>query len=61
MKTKIKNKDQPTIIKNNRKNKNSREVKGMRNITPTLDHYLRNGQMRDTDPYSNMSLIPGTR
>ena len=50
MKTKIKNKDQPTIIKNNRKNKNSREVKGMRNITPTLDHYLRNGQMKDTDP-----------
>ena len=50
MKTKIKNKDKPTIIKNNRKNKNHRKVKAMRNITPTMDHYLRNGQMRDTDP-----------
>ena len=50
MKTKTKNKDQPTIIKNNRKNKNSRKVKAMRNITPTMDHYLRNGQMKDTDP-----------
>ena len=50
MKTKTKNKDQPTIIKNNRKNKNSRKVKAMRNITPTMDHYLRNGQMKDADP-----------
>ena len=50
MKTKTKSRDQPTIIKNNRKNKNNRKVKAMRNITPTMDHYLRNGQLRDTDP-----------
>ena len=43
MKTKTKNRDQPTIIKNNRKNKNNRKVKAMRNITPTMDPYLRNG------------------
>ena len=39
MKTKTKNKDQPTKI-----------IKAMGNITPTMDHYPRNGQMRDTDP-----------
>ena len=50
MKTKTKNRDQPTIIKNNRKNKNNRKVKAMQNITPTMDPYLRNGQLRDTDP-----------
>ena len=50
MKTKTKSRDQPTIIKNNRKNKNNRKVKAMRNIAPTMDPYLRNGQLRDTDP-----------
>ena len=45
MKTKTKTKiNQQTIIKNNRK------IKAMGNITPTMDHYPRNGQMGDTDP-----------
>ena len=39
-KTKI---NQQTIIKNNRKLKNNKKVKAMRNITPTMDHYPRNG------------------
>ena len=30
--------------------KNNRKVKVMRNITPAMDHYPRNGQMRDTNP-----------
>ena len=46
MKTKTKNKDQPTKnIKNNRK------VKPLENITPTVNHYPRNG---DTDSESDM-------
>ena len=36
-KTKTKNKDQPRNIKNNRK------IKAIGNITPTMDHYPRNG------------------
>ena len=44
MKTKMKNKDQPTISKNNRK------IKAMGSITPTMDHCPRNGQMGDIDP-----------
>ena len=47
MKTKTKNK---TIIKKTRKIKNNRKVKAMRKITPTMDHYPRNGEMGDTDP-----------
>ena len=53
MKTKTKKQrstiKQRTIIKNNRK------VKAMGSITPTMDHYPRNGQMGDTDPQSCMS------
>ena len=46
MKTKTKNKDQPTKnIKNNRK------VKAMGNITPTVNQYPRN---RDTDSESDI-------
>ena len=45
MKTKGKNKDQPT-----NSYKNNRQVKPVGNITPTMDHYPRNGWMRDTDP-----------
>ena len=53
---KTKSKDQPAlIIKNNRKLKNNRKVKAMGNITPTMDHYPRNGQTGDTDPQSDMS------
>ena len=44
MKTKTKNKDQPTNNhKINRKIKNNRKVKSMGKITPTMDHYPRNG------------------
>ena len=44
MKTKTKNKDQPTNNhKNNRKIKNNRKLKAMGKITPTMDHYPRNG------------------
>ena len=44
MKTKTKNKDQPTNNhKKNRKIKNNRKVKAMGKITPTMDHYPRNG------------------
>ena len=43
-KTKTKNKDQPRNIKNNRK------IKAIGNITPTMDHYPRNGQMGDNNP-----------
>ena len=51
MKTKTKNKDQPTkIIKNDRKIKNNGKVKAMGKITHTMDHYPRNGLMGDTDP-----------
>ena len=39
MKTKTKNKDQPA----NNKIKNNRKVKAMGKITPTMDHYPRNG------------------
>ena len=46
-KTKI---NQQTIIKSNKKLKNNIKVKAMGNITPTMDHYPRNGQMGDTDP-----------
>ena len=31
------------IIENNRKTKNNRKVKAMGKITPTMDHYPRNG------------------
>ena len=44
MKTKMKNKGQQTIIKNNRK------IKEMENITSTMDYCPRNGYMGDTDP-----------
>ena len=40
MKTKT---NQKTIIKNDRKIKNNRKVKAMGKITPTMDHYPRNG------------------
>ena len=44
MKTKTKNKDSPTNNhKKNRKTKNNRKVKAMGKITPTMDHYPRNG------------------
>ena len=44
MKTKTKNKDQPrNNHKKNRKIKNNRKVKAMGKITPTMDHYRRNG------------------
>ena len=45
MKTKTKNKDQQTNNhkKKNRKIKNNRKVKVMGKITPTMDHYPRNG------------------
>ena len=36
------------------KNKKSWKVKTMGNITPTMDHYPRNGKMGDTDPQSCM-------
>ena len=51
MKTKTKNKDQPTkkSLKNDRKIKYNKKIKAMGNITPTMDHYRRNGQMGDTD------------
>ena len=39
MKTKTKNKDQLT----NNKIKNNKKVKAMGKITPTMDHYPRNG------------------
>ena len=39
MKTKTQYKDQPTIIKNNRKIKNNKMVKAMENTTPIMDHY----------------------
>ena len=39
MKTKTKNKDQPT----SNKIKNNRKVKAMGKITSTMDHYPRNG------------------
>ena len=41
MKTKKIN--QKTILKSNRKIKNNRKIKAMENITPTMDHYIRNG------------------
>ena len=47
METKTKNKDQPT---KNKIVKNKRKVKAMGNITLTMDHYPRNGQMGDTNP-----------
>ena len=44
MKTKTKNKDQSTNNhKKNRKIKNNRKVKATGKITPTMDHYPRNG------------------
>ena len=49
MKTKTKiNKHK--IIKINGKVKHRKKLKAMGNITPTMDHYPRNGQMGDTDP-----------
>ena len=35
--------NQQTIIKNNRKIRINRKVKAMENITPTMDHYYKNG------------------
>ena len=50
MKTKREKKiNQQTIIKYNRKLKN-KKIKAMGNITLTMDHYSRNGQMGVTDP-----------
>ena len=50
-KSKTKNKDQPTNNqKNNAKIKSNRKVNAVENITPTKDHYPRNGQMGGTDP-----------
>ena len=46
MKTKTRNKDQPT---NNQKVKNNK-VKALGIITLTTDQYPSNGQMGDTDP-----------
>ena len=44
MKTKTKTKiNQQTIIRNHGKIKSNRKVKAMGDITPTMDHYLRNG------------------
>ena len=44
MKTKTKNKDQPTNNhKKNKKIKNNRKVKTIGKITPTMYHYPRNG------------------
>ena len=42
MKTKTKI-NQQTTIKNNGEIKNNRKVKAMERITPTMDHYPRNG------------------
>ena len=51
MKTKTKNKDQPTNNhRNNRKLKNNGKIKAMRNITPTMDQYSRNEQMGEINP-----------
>ena len=36
--------NQQTILKN------SRKIKAMRNETPTMDHYPRNGYMGNTNP-----------
>ena len=41
-------------IKNNRKIKRNRKIKAVGNITPTMDHYPRNGQMGDTNTQSCM-------
>ena len=44
MKTKAKTKtNQQAIIKKPRKIKNNRKLKAMEKITPTMDHYPRNG------------------
>ena len=48
MKKKAKNKGQPT--KNHKKIKYGTKIKAMGSITPTMDHYPRNGQMGDTYP-----------
>ena len=39
----MKNINQQTIIENNRKIKINRKVKTMGNITPTMNHYYKNG------------------
>ena len=46
---KNKNNQPKTNVKNNRK------LKEMINITPTMDHYPKNGQIRDTHPLSDIS------
>ena len=33
---------------------NSRKIKAIGNITPTMDHYPRNGYMGDKDPQSDI-------
>ena len=48
MKTKTKIKQQK--YKNNRKIKCNKIIKATGNITPTMDHYPKNGQMEDIDP-----------
>ena len=51
MKTKTKNKDQPTNnIKITENYKNNRKSKVMRSITPTMDQFSWNGYMKETDP-----------
>ena len=52
---KTKTKKQRSTIKQRTITKNNRKVKAMGSITPTMDHYPRNGQMGDTDPQSCMS------
>ena len=39
------------MIKSNRK---IMAIKAIGNITPTMDHYLKNGQTGDTDPQPDM-------
>ena len=50
MKTKTKNKDQPTKSHKKKQKKIYKKIKAMGNVTTTMAHYPRNGQMGDTDP-----------
>ena len=47
-------KKKTTKINQQKTIKNNRKLKAMGNITPTMDHYPKNGQMGDTDPQSCM-------
>ena len=49
------NKKKQTKITQQTAMKNNRKVKAMGNKAPIMDHYPRNGQMGDADPYSCMS------